>query len=154
MPNLQRTLRSFFSAAGARGLSAATLLPTLAAAPSAAALDSSASTGGSARAVTKASTQPTGASAASRSAATATPIYSRSHDIGAMPMPWGAKPKRDALRGVITSCDLDGRCYYAASHKFHSAEWHWSRCILVDHSDVAVQWEGTVRVPLVLGRLG
>jgi len=43
-----------------------------------------------------------------------------SHDIGAMPMHWGAKPKQGALRGVITSFDLDGRCSYAATHKFHS----------------------------------
>ena len=64
-------------------------------------------------------------------------------------MPWGAKPKQCALRGAITSFDLDGRCSYAASHKFHSAAWHWSRCIVIEHPDVTVQWEGTVRGPLV-----
>ena len=64
-------------------------------------------------------------------------------------MPWGAKPKQDALRGAITSFDLDGRCSYAASHKCHSAAWYWSRCIVVDHPDATVQWEDTVRVPLV-----
>ena len=58
------------------------------------------------------------------------------------------------LRGVITSFDLDGRCSYAALqlHKCHSAVWHWSRCIVSDHPDVAVQWEETMRVPF-LGRL-
>ena len=45
----------------------------------------------------------------------------RSHDIGAIPMPWGATPKQGALRGVVTSFGLAGRCSYAASHKCHLA---------------------------------
>ena len=73
----------------------------------------------------------------------------RRHNIGEVPVPWGAKSKQDALRGVITSFDLDGRCSYSASHKCHSAAWHWSRCIVIDHPDATVQWEGTMRVPLV-----
>ena len=32
---------------------------------------------------------------------------------------------------------------YAAPHKCHSTHVHWPRCILVDHPDVAVQWEET-----------
>ena len=87
---------------------------------------------------------PKGASAARRSEATATPIRARY----AVPMPWGAKPKQDTLRGVVTSFDLDGRCSYAATHKYHSAAWHWSRCIVVDQSDIVVQWEDTVHMPL------
>ena len=63
-------------------------------------------------------------------------------------MPWGKKPKQGALRGVVTSFDLSGRCSYAATHKCRSAVWHWSQCIVVDHPDVVVQWEHTVRIPL------
>ena len=145
----KRALNSFVSAAGARG-SAAPAPPETSAEASAEAVPApSASTGGPAGDDAEVSAQPKGASAASRSEATATPIRARSHDIGAMSMPWGAKPKQDALRGVITSFDLDdGRCSYAATHKCHSAAWHWSRCIVVDHPDVVVQWEGTVHIPL------
>ena len=60
-----------------------------------------------------------------------------------MPTPWGEAPQQDALRRVITSYDSDGRCSYAAPHKCHSTHDHWSRCIVVDHLDVAVEWEDT-----------
>ena len=50
-------------------------------------------------------------------------------------------PQQGALRGFITSSDSDGRCSYAASHKCHSSHDHWSRCIVVDHPDVAAEWE-------------
>ena len=66
----------------------------------------------------------------------------------AVPMLRGAKPKKDVLRGVITSFALDGRRSYAATHKCHSAAWHWPRCIVSDHPGLVVQWEDTVRMPL------
>ena len=34
----------------------------------------------------------------------------RRHDITRVPAPWGVAPQQDALRGVITSYDSDGRC--------------------------------------------
>ena len=148
MPNRQRTMCSFFTADGAQPPSAPVPLPAPAAVSEAAAPDQSIADG-SKQTGAEVLTQQAGASAASRSAATATPARDRRHNIGEVPMPWGAKPKQDALRGAITSFDLDGRCSYAALHKCHSAAWHWSRCIVIDHPDVTVQWEGTVRVPLV-----
>ena len=70
-------------------------------------------------------------------------------------------PQQDALRGGITCHDPDGRCSYSASHKCHSAANHWSRRIVVDHPDVAVQWEDTAEqytstrewMPLVVGMI-
>ena len=77
------------------------------------------------------------------SEATATLPQDRRHNIADVPAPWGVAPQQDALRGVITCYDSDGRCSYAASHKCHSTHDHWFRCIVVDHPDVAVQWEDT-----------
>ena len=151
MPNRQRTLHSFFSAVGARGPAASPQLETPAADPAEAAPAPHASTGDSADGDAEASEHPRNASATRRSEATATSPHARSHDIGAMPMQLGEKPKQDALRGVtcvVTSFDLDGRCSYAGTHKCRSAAWHWSRCIVVDHPDVVVQWEDTERTPL------
>ena len=148
MPNRERALHSFFSAAGARGSAAPAPPETSAAASAKEVPTSSASAGGPAGDDAEESAQPKGVIVARRSEATATPIRARSHDTGAMPMPWGAKPKQDALRGVIRSFDLDGRCSYAATPKCHSAAWHWSRCIVVDHQGVVEQWEDTVRIPL------
>ena len=79
------------------------------------------------------------------SAATATLARDRRRNIDDVPTPWGVTPQQDALRGAITCHDLDGRCSYSASNKCHSAANHWSRCIVVDHPDVAVQWEDTVQ---------
>ena len=64
----------------------------------------------------------------------------RRHDITRVPTPWGMAPQQDALRGVITSYDADGRCSYAATHKCHSTHDHWSRCLVVDHPDDAEFW--------------
>ena len=124
MPNRQRTMHSFFTAAGARAPSAPAPLPTQAAASEAAAPDQSRA-GGFEQTGAEVPTQHAGASAASRSTATATPARDRRHNIGEVPVPWGAKPKQDALRGAITCFDLDGRCSYAAARKCHSAAWHW-----------------------------
>ena len=149
-------MRSFYTAAGARASSVPTPLPAQAAAPEATAPDRS-HAGGLERTGAETPTQHSGASTASRSAATATPARDRRHNTDDVPMSRGVKPKQDAMRGVITCYDLDGRCSYAASHKCHSAACHWSRCIVVDHPGVTVQWEGTVeqytamreRIPLV-----
>ena len=67
---------------------------------------------------------------------------------------WGRNGSSVSKETVVETlrnnlADLDGRCSYAASHKCHSAAWHWSRCIVVDHPDVTVQWEDTVCAPLV-----
>ena len=43
----------------------------------------------------------------------------------------------------ITTPTGGARISHAASHKYHSAHDHWSRCIVVKHPDVAVQWEDT-----------
>ena len=64
----------------------------------------------------------------------------RRHDITRVPVPWGVAPQQDALTGVITSYDTDGRCSYAATHKCHSTHNHWSRCLVVDHPDDAEFW--------------
>ena len=64
----------------------------------------------------------------------------RRHDISRVPAPWGLAPQQDALRGVITSYDSDGRCSYGATHKCHSSHDHWSRCLVVDHPDDAEFW--------------
>ena len=91
MPNRQRALRSFLSAAGARGSAAPAPLETSAAAPAEAVPVPSISTGGPVRDGAEVSAQLKGESAASRSKATATLIRARSHDIVAMPMPWGGE---------------------------------------------------------------
>ena len=124
MPNRQRTLRSFLSTVSERGLAAPAQLETPAAVSADTAPAPRADTGepGGDAEVPE---QSRDASAARRSEATATPPHARSHDIDAMPMPWGEKPKQGALRGVVTSFDLDGRCSYAATHKCRSAAWHW-----------------------------
>ena len=64
----------------------------------------------------------------------------RRHDITRVPAPWGLAPQQDALRGVITSYDSDGRCSYAATHKCHSSHSHLSRCLVVDHPGDAEFW--------------
>ena len=88
-------------------------------------------------------TQRQSVSGVSGSGATATLPRERRHNISDVPAPWGEAPQQDALRGVITSYDSDGRCSYAASQKCHSSHDHWSRCIVIDHPDVAVEWEDT-----------
>ena len=64
----------------------------------------------------------------------------RRHDISRVPAPWGVAPQQDALRGDITSYDLDRRCSYAATHKCHSSHNHWSRCLVADHPGDAEFW--------------
>ena len=64
----------------------------------------------------------------------------RRHDISRVPQPWGMAPQQDALRGVITAYDSDGRCSYGATHKCHSTHNHWSRCLVVDHPEDAEFW--------------
>ena len=54
---------------------------------------------------------------ARREGAAATLPGERRHDISRVPTPWGVTPQQDALRGVITSYDSDGRCSYVATHK-------------------------------------
>ena len=66
--------------------------------------------------------------ARSRGAA-ATLRRERHHGISRVPAPWGVAPQQDALRGVITSYDSDGRCSYAATHKCYSTHDHWSRTV-------------------------
>ena len=79
--------------------------------------------------------------AAARSGGTAAaPHGVRRHDISRMPKPWGVAPQQDALRGVITAYDSDGRCSYAATHKCYSTHNHWSRCLVVDHPEDAEFW--------------
>ena len=75
------------------------------------------------------------------SGGTATSPRERRHDISRVPEPWGVAPQQDALRGDITSYDLDRRCSYAATHKCHSSHDHWSHCIVVDHPGVAAEGE-------------
>ena len=72
--------------------------------------------------------------------AAATLPRERRHDISRVPAPWGVAPQQDALRGVITSYDSDGRCSYAATHKCYSTHNHWSRCLVIDHPDDAEFW--------------
>ena len=79
----------------------------------------------------------------SRSEATVTLPQDRRHNIADVPAPWGVAPQQGALRGAIACYDSDGRCSYAAPHKCHSTHDHWSRCIVIDHPNVAVQWEET-----------
>ena len=142
MPNRQRTMHSFYTAPGARVPTVPAPLPAQVTAPAPTALGRShADEPG--RTIADDTAQHSAASAASQSAATATSAQYRRHNIADVPAPWGVAPQQDALRGVITCHDPDGRCSYAASHKCHSAANHWSRCIVVDYPDVAVQWEDT-----------
>ena len=87
--------------------------------------------------------QRAAANAVSQNEETSTPPQDRRHNIADVPAPWGVAPQQGALRGVITCHDTDGRCSYEAPHKCHSTHSHWSRCIVVDYPDVAVQWEDT-----------
>jgi hypothetical protein len=134
----QRTLNSFFSVVGARGPAAPAQLETPAADPADVAPAPHASTGDPADGDAEAPEHPRDASAARRSEATAASPHAWSHDIDAIPMPWGEKPKQGALRSAVTSFDPDGRCSYEATHKCRSAAWHWLRFIVVDHPDVVV----------------
>ena len=93
MLNRQRTLHSFLSAVGARVLAALAQLEKPATVPADAAPAPRANTGEPAGGDAEATERSRGASAARRSEATATPPHARSHDIGAMPLPWGEKPK-------------------------------------------------------------
>ena len=78
--------------------------------------------------------------AARGSGTAAAPHGVRRHDISRVPQPWGMAPQQDALRGVITAYDSDGRCSYGATHKCHSTHNHWSRCLVVDHPEDAEFW--------------
>ena len=141
MPNRQQTTRSFYTATGARSPAdpapspaQATGLARPAARPS--------------RAVEHRRTEPRSVTqrqpegGVSVSGETATLPRERRHDISRVPAPWGVAPQQDALRGAITtSYDSDGRCSYAATHKFYSSHDHWSRCAVVDHPGVAAEWE-------------
>ena len=142
MPNRQRTMRSFCTVAGARVPADPASPPTQATAPAQPAprlscADEPRQTD------PRNATQRQSVSGVSGSGTTATLPRERRHNIADVPAPWGLAPQQDALRGVITSYDSDGRCSYAASHKCHSLHDHWSRCIVVDHPDVAVEWEDT-----------
>ena len=120
MPNRQRTIYSFHTAAGARVPSAPAPLPAQAAAPSATAPNAGHAIEPEQNGA-DATTQHAGASAPSRSTATATLARDRRHNIDDVPAPWGVTPQQDALRGAIMCHDSDGRCPYSASHKCHSA---------------------------------
>ena len=93
----QRKLHSFFSAVGSRGPAATAQLETQAADPADVAPAPHASNGDPADGDAEAPEHPRDASAARRSEATATSPHARSHDIGAIPIPWGEKPKQGAL---------------------------------------------------------
>ena len=115
MPNRQRTMHCFYTAAGARVPPAPAPLPAKAAKPAARASNRS-HADASKRISADATTKHIGASTSRRSAATATPARDRRHNTGIVPAPWGVAPQQDALRGVITCHDADGRCSYSTSH--------------------------------------
>ena len=85
------------------------------------------------------------AAVARREGTLAAPPEVRRHDISRVPTPWGKAPQQDALRGVITAHDSDGRCSYAAKHKCHSTHDRWARCLVVDHPDDADFWSDLTR---------
>ena len=85
------------------------------------------------------------AAAARREGTPVAPPDVRRHDISRVPTPWGKAPQQDALRGVITAHDSDGRCSYAAKHKCHSTNDRWARCLVVDHPDDADFWSDLTR---------
>ena len=137
MPHRQRTIHSFHTAAGARVPTVPASLPAQAAAPAQTAPRPS-SMGEPSQAAPRDAAQRSAAHAGSRSEETATLPQDRRHNISDVPAPWGVAPQQGALRGVITCHDSDGRCSYAAPHKYHFTHDHWSRCFVVDHPDVAV----------------
>ena len=110
MPNRQRTLRNFLSATGAQGPAAPARLAMPAAAPADVALAPRAGAGDSARGDEEAPKPPRDESSERWSEAAATSPSARSHDTNVMPIPWGVKAKQDALRGVVTCFDPEGRC--------------------------------------------
>ena len=120
MPNRQRTMHSFYTAPGARVQTVPAPMPAQATAPEPTAPGPSRADE-LGRTITDDTEQHAAASAANQSAATATPAQDRCHNLAGVPTPWGVAPLRNALRGVITCHDSDGRCSYAASHKCHSA---------------------------------
>ena len=142
MPNRQRTTQRFYTAAGARVPAVPAPMSTQATAPAPTAPGPSRA-GELGRTIADDTEQHPAGSAASQSAATATLAQDRCHHIADVPAPWGVAPQQNALRGVVICHDSDGRCSYAASHKCPSAANHWSRCIVIDFPDVAVQWEDT-----------
>ena len=85
------------------------------------------------------------AAAARREGTPVAPPDVRRHDISRVPTPWGKAPQQDALRGVITAHDSDGRCSYAAKHKCRSTNDRWARCLVVDHPDDADFWSDLTR---------
>ena len=132
MPNRQRTMRSFYTAPGVRVPTVPAPMPAQATAPAPTAPGRS-HADEIGRTIADDTAQHGAASAASQRAATATPAQDWRHNIADVPTPWGVAPhQQDALRGVITGHDSDGRCSYAASVKCHWAANHWSRCIVVD----------------------
>ena len=152
LPNRQRTMRSFYTAAGARVPTVPASLPAQAAAPVQPAPRPSSTEESSRTAPGNAAQSPAASDGSRRSEATAPLPKDRRHSIADVPAPWGVVPQQDALRGAITCYDADRRRSYAAPHKCHSTHDHWPRCIVVDHPDVAMQWEGTLKgsCPLVL----
>ena len=123
MPNRQRTTQRFYTAAGARVPAVPAPMPTQATAPAPTAPGPSRA-GELGRTIADDTEQHAAASAASQSAATATPAQGRRHNTADVPTPWGVAPQQNALRGVITCHDSDGRCSYAAPHKCHSTHDH------------------------------
>ena len=139
MPNRQRTMHSYYTATGER-------LPADLAPPPPQAIRPERPAAGPNRVDEPRRTDPMGATQRQQatddrvSGVTATLPRERRHDISRVPEPLGVAPQQDALRGAITSDDSDGRCSYAATHKCHSSQNHWSRCLVVDHPDVAEEW--------------
>ena len=123
MPNRQRTMHSFYTAAGVRVTTDPASPPAQAAAPAQPAPRLSCA-GELRQTASRDATQRQAASNASRREATATLPRNRRHNIVDVPAPRGEAPQQDALRGVITSYDSDGRCSYAAPHKCHSTHDH------------------------------
>ena len=106
MPNRQRTMHSFYTAAGARVPAVPASPPAQAAAPAQPA-PRLRCTRELRQTAPRDTTQRQAASDASRSEATATLPQDRRHNIADV-------PARGVWRGVITSYDSDGRCSYEA----------------------------------------
>ena len=129
MPNRQRTMHSFHTATGARLPANSALPPLRATEPERPAVGQSRDEWLRQTALEGMAQRQQVADARDRGVAAAFP-RERRHDISCVPTPWGSAPQQDALRGVITSCDSDGRCSYGATHKWHSSHNHWSPALL------------------------
>ena len=111
MPNRQRTMHRFYTAAGARVPPVPAPLPTQATAPAPTAPGPS-HMDEPGQIIAGNTVQGAAASAVSQSEDTATPTQDRRHNIAGVPAPWGVAPQQDALRGVITSHDSGRMCSY------------------------------------------